>query len=313
MAIQNVVSISGGKDSTATLLLAMALDTPNLKAVFADTGNEHQQTYEYLEYLEQVTGIKIQHVKADFAPQLAHKRDFIQEKWVLQGISDSIISRALEVLQPTGNQFVDLCMWKGRFPSRKAQFCTQELKVYPVIEQCFFPMTDSGDIVYSWQGVRRDESENRRYVKEFEEMGGGIFNYRPICKWPASATFEAMQYMGIKPNPLYLQGSDRVGCMPCINCSKSELANIAARHPEHIEKIREWERLVSFASKRGESTFFTPSNDPTTKKTDVITHLTHGIDRMVQWSKTQRGGRKLDLFAIEEDTKECASAYGLCE
>ncbi|ARD10127.1 phosphoadenosine phosphosulfate reductase family protein [Pseudomonas savastanoi] len=45
MSTHNIVSVSGGKDSTATLLVAIALDTPNLQAVFADTGNEHEQTY----------------------------------------------------------------------------------------------------------------------------------------------------------------------------------------------------------------------------------------------------------------------------
>lgn len=52
MTTHNIVSISGGKDSTATLLLAIALETENLQAVFADTGNEHEQTNEYLDYLE---------------------------------------------------------------------------------------------------------------------------------------------------------------------------------------------------------------------------------------------------------------------
>lgn len=309
--INNVFSVSGGKDSTATLLVGLALEVPNLSAVFADTGNEHALTYDYIDYLEQVTGVKIQRVKADFTAQLAHKREYVSTKWREENVSESIIERALSVLQPTGIPFVDLCMWKGRFPSRRAQFCTQELKVYPVIEQIFFPMTDRGELVYSWQGVRRDESEARRYLTEFEEMGGGIFNYRPILKWPALATFEAMRYMGVKSNPLYSQGCDRVGCMPCINCQKQEVANISVRFPEHIEKIKIWESLVSKASKQGCSTFFAVKTDPTVKKTDVITLKTHGIDRIVRWSHTQHGGRKIDMFSFE--SKECASSYGLCE
>ncbi|WP_209286280.1 phosphoadenosine phosphosulfate reductase domain-containing protein [Marinobacterium alkalitolerans] len=42
----NIVSISGGKDSTATLLVALARDVSNLSAVFADTGHEHPETQE---------------------------------------------------------------------------------------------------------------------------------------------------------------------------------------------------------------------------------------------------------------------------
>ena len=37
----NIVSISGGKDSTATLAVAVVREVDNLQAVFADTGNEH--------------------------------------------------------------------------------------------------------------------------------------------------------------------------------------------------------------------------------------------------------------------------------
>ena len=35
----NVVSVSGGKDSTAVLALAVIQEVPNLLAVFADTGS----------------------------------------------------------------------------------------------------------------------------------------------------------------------------------------------------------------------------------------------------------------------------------
>lgn len=37
MTTHNIVSVSGGKDSTATLLVAIALEVSNLQAVFADT------------------------------------------------------------------------------------------------------------------------------------------------------------------------------------------------------------------------------------------------------------------------------------
>ena len=45
----HVVSMSGGKDSTATALVAMDMGYDFVGA-FADTGNEHEITYEYIEY-----------------------------------------------------------------------------------------------------------------------------------------------------------------------------------------------------------------------------------------------------------------------
>lgn len=312
----NIVSISGGKDSAATLLVARELEVPNLSAVFADTGHEHPATYDYVHYLAEATGVPIRWVKADLSSQIAGKRKYIETKWRAQGVPEDVVLAALEVLHPTGNPFLDLCLWKGRFPSSKVRFCTDELKRNPIIEQVFMPLMDGDSMVVSWQGVRADESLNRLYLPECDEVGGGLFNYRPILKWPVEAVFEAHRAAGIKPNPLYLQGCNRVGCMPCIMCAKDELREIAARWPAEVDRVREWERLVSIACKRGSATFFTATNDPTVQANDNITAATHGIDRMVEWANTSRGGRQfdlVDLIARAGNDNKCSSAYGLCE
>ncbi|MEE4820461.1 phosphoadenosine phosphosulfate reductase family protein [Pseudomonas alliivorans] len=317
MSTQNIVSVSGGKDSTATLLVAIALDTPNLQAVFADTGNEHEQTHEYLDYLAVATGVTITRVKADFTQRIEGKRRFIETKWSEQGIDESVVQAALDVLKPTGNPFLDLCIWKGRFPSRKAQFCTMELKRDPMLEQVVLPLLGNGDMIMSWQGVRADESINRRYLPECDEVGGGLFNYRPILKWNVPAVFEAHRYMGIKPNPLYSQGMGRVGCMPCINCRKDELREIALRFPEVIDRIDRWERITQQASKRGAATFFASSNAKHPKgsianMSAVEVMEISSIRQAVEWSKTARGGIQYDLM-IATDATVCSSAYGLCD
>ncbi|MEQ6763243.1 phosphoadenosine phosphosulfate reductase family protein [Pseudomonas aeruginosa] len=311
----NIVSVSGGKDSTATLLVAMAHQVPNLRGVFADTGNEHELTLEYIDYLEQVTGVTIERRRADFSRQIAGKRRYIETKWRDQGVAESIIEAALEVLQPTGIPFLDLCLWKGRFPSRKAQFCTEELKRNVIIEQVMLPLLDGQNMVLSWQGVRREESEARRYLPECDEVGGGLFNYRPILTWPVEAVFEAHRYAGVKPNPLYSQGMGRVGCMPCINCRKGELREIALRFPEHIDRIACWEDLVGQACKRGASTFFHSAH-----ALGSLTHLSAteiskvaNIRQAVEWSRTTRGGIQYDLMAEADDASSCSSAYGLCD
>jgi 3'-phosphoadenosine 5'-phosphosulfate sulfotransferase (PAPS reductase)/FAD synthetase len=282
--------------------------------VFADTGHEHPATYEYVQYLQEKIGIPIKWIRADFSDRIAAKRKYVAEKWPEKGVRQSVIENALSVLYPTGNPFLDLCLWKGRFPSTRVRFCTEELKRNPIIEQVFMPLMDSDEtgLILSWQGVRADESPARRHLPECDEVGGGLFNYRPILKWPVSAVFEAHRYAGIKPNPLYLQGAGRVGCMPCINCGKDELRHIALRWPEEIERVREWERLVSLASKRQSGTFFCAVDDPTYDESDQITHENYGIERRVEWAMTSRGGRQFDLLAKLE-INECSSSYGLCE
>lgn len=316
MPTHNIVSMSGGKDSTATLLVARELEVPNLSAVVADTGHEHPETYDYIHYLGEVTGVPIRWVKADFSWQIAGKRKFIETKWREKGVAESVVLGALEVLHPTGNPFLDLCLWKGRFPSTKARFCTNELKRNPIIEQVYLPLMDGENMLLSWQGVRADESPARRYLAERDEIGGGLFNYRPILKWTVDSVFEAHRAAGIKPNPLYLQGCNRVGCMPCIMCAKDELRQIAARWPEEVDRVREWERLVSIASKRGAAAFFATVTDPTVRSDDKVSAVTHGIDRIVDWSNTARGGRQfdmVDLIARTDSQNSCSSAYGLCE
>lgn len=303
----NILSISGGKDSTAMLLLAIERGIEDLKCIFADTGNEHPETVRYISYLSQAVGIEIQTIKADFSKQIQHKRDLVREKWRNEGVSEERITDALSVLVPSGNPFLDLCLVKGRFPSTMARFCTAELKVQIVRNQIYKPILAAGTDIDSWQGIRHDESKSRSCAIERdlamkdETTGAECWNYRPILDWKAEDCFAIMKKHGIKPNPLYSLGMTRVGCMPCINARKAEIAEISMRFPEEIDRIARWENAVSKASKRGDSTFF-----PTSQGNG------NGIYEIVQWAKTDRGGRQFGMFDWI-DLPACSSQYGLCE
>jgi 3'-phosphoadenosine 5'-phosphosulfate sulfotransferase (PAPS reductase)/FAD synthetase len=314
----NIISVSGGKDSTALLLLAIERQPENLQAVFADTGHEHQQTYEYVRYLEQATGVPIRWVRADFTEQLAGKARYVREKWPEKGVPPDIVARALAILDKgsTGNPFLDLCIWKGRFPSTKARFCSEELKRNPIIEQVQIPLLAEGAKVISWQGVRADESPSRALLKEMDcngadpESGGELWNYRPILKWTAAECFDMHHKHGIRHNPLYEQGMGRVGCMPCIHARKDELLEISKRFPEEIERVAEWERIVSGASKRQMATFFSAVGIAN----ENVSLDRHGIKESTKWAKTSRGGVQYDLIRSDNDNVPlCSSIYGLCE
>ena len=313
----NIISVSGGKDSTALLLLAIERQADNMQAVFADTGNEHELTYDYVRYVEQASGVKIRWVRADFTRQIEGKATYVREKWADKGVPAANIERALAALKPTGNPFLDLCIWKGRFPSSKAAFCSEELKRNPIINQVQGPLLDAGDDVVSWQGVRRDESLRRRFLierelKETYKNGAELWNYRPILDWTADDAFAMHRKHGIKHNPLYEMGMGRVGCMPCINCRKDELLEISKRFPEAIDRIREWEAAVAQASKRGGSTFFAAANQGDNITTEQAVAIAN-IDAVVEWSQTSRGGKQFDFIRIDENGPACSSIYGLCE
>ncbi|MEM5669939.1 phosphoadenosine phosphosulfate reductase family protein [Bacillus cereus] len=182
-----------------------------------------------------------------------------------------------------------------------ARFCTQELKVIPVYEQIYMPLLEEGKHVVSWQGIRAQESRKRAQMPEREDTPEGYEVYRPLIQWDVYDVFKMHEKHGIKPNPLYTQGMGRVGCMPCINSRKNELYEIARRFPEEIERVAEWERLVSKSSKRGSATFFTSD------------HRGHGIHDVMNWSNTSRGGQNYDLLKVMEPIPMCSSQYGLCE
>lgn len=307
-----IVSMSGGKDSTATALLAKEQGVDAMY-VFADTGHEHQETYKYVDYLESALDITIQRVKADFTKDIERKRNVVQTKWRKDGVPEEFVQRALKALHPTENPFLDLCIWKGRFPSTMARFCTDFLKIQPINQQVLFPAIKKYGQVESWHGVRADESLARAKLPEREMDDSGAEIVRPILHWTVEDVFAMHRKHGIEPNPLYKQGMGRVGCMPCINCRKEELRQIAMRFPEEIERVAEWERLVAEASKQGIASFFTLRAKDAVGLTDEEFKNKASIYGRVEWSNTTRGGSQIDLVNLTEEPSMCHSVYGLCE
>jgi 3'-phosphoadenosine 5'-phosphosulfate sulfotransferase (PAPS reductase)/FAD synthetase len=325
----HVVGLSGGKDSTTSAIVALETHPRDrLRFVKAETDNEHEVTDDYIHnYLPQALGITVESVRADFSDEFATKRAKLERiaggelesdvygnrgfkyRWTVDAAK-----RALELLHPTGNAFVDLCLVRGGFPSRKRQFCTEYLKVIPMTE-FQLGLIDQGNAVWSWQGTRIHESDARMQrlrgtgacVKSFEVVGGGLFINRPILRWHVEDVFDAHRAAGVRPNPLYTQGMSRVGCMPCINERKDSLHQIAKRFPHHIEKIAGIERLVSQVCRPGSPVSFFQMG--------AVGHTGQDtrVWEVVEWAKTTRGGKQYSLLNDVDEPSVCSSAYGLCE
>ena len=62
-----IVSLSGGKDSTAMLLRLIEEKRPIDRILFCDTGLEFPQMYDHLNKLEQYIGRKITRLKAEYS------------------------------------------------------------------------------------------------------------------------------------------------------------------------------------------------------------------------------------------------------
>jgi 3'-phosphoadenosine 5'-phosphosulfate sulfotransferase (PAPS reductase)/FAD synthetase len=242
------------------------------------------------------------------------------------------VERAAALLTPTGVGFLDLCLWKGLFPSPRGKFCTEELKIMPIWHQVQRPILEAGRTLISWQGVRAEESLARRDLPRWQRVNpapykalkadrdlgeaGRAYAYRPLIDWKVDDVWAMHARHGIARNRLYDNGASRVGCFPCIHAGKEEIRMIADRFPEFIDRLAEWERMVTDASARGAkdgfaATFFPASSDPLYREGDPITVEGNGIHRTVEWSRTSRGGKQYSLLAMDFGTS--CNEWGTCE
>ncbi|MCQ9638627.1 phosphoadenosine phosphosulfate reductase family protein [Chryseobacterium sp. WG14] len=133
-----IVPTSGGKDSQSSLLWAIEkFGLQSLTACFCDVKWEADETYVHINYLVEKSGV-------NFKILSSNKYDGM----------------------------LDLAIKKGRFPSTKARFCTEELKIKPMIDY----VLSVEDHVIIIDGVRADESIRRskmqpncRYFKHYFE------------------------------------------------------------------------------------------------------------------------------------------------
>ncbi|MBD9652014.1 phosphoadenosine phosphosulfate reductase family protein [Ensifer sp. ENS09] len=140
-----------------------------------------------------------------------------------------------------------------------------------------------------------------------------------IESWSVEDVFAYADRFGIPRNTLYALGFTRVGCFPCVMCRKEEMRLIGTRFPEHVDRLANWEALVSDVSKRGNSTFFNVTDDPLladgwqSDSYDWSLSRT-GIRARVEWSKTSRGGLQYDAFvAAAENFGTSCNEWGACE
>jgi 3'-phosphoadenosine 5'-phosphosulfate sulfotransferase (PAPS reductase)/FAD synthetase len=316
--VQHIVMVSGGKDSAAVATLALRrVPREQIRFLFVDTGNEHPETYTYLDRLEEHFGMPIERIRADFSDEFAIARRRIAEDLRIGRDKNGRKLRrsnrrkreALAVLKPTGNPFLDLCLLNGIFPSNSARFCTRRLKVEAITEH-LLAAHEKGPMIV-WQGTKRTDSDKRAHLRLYSRQAPGWMNFRPILNWTHDQVFAFLREAGTPINPLYGSGFSRVSCGPCIYSRKSEIALLADRYPEAIDRIREWERLVSAASKTGFAPFFVGKEIPATP---AQRRTRSSIDGVVKWARVDfRKNKKASYADVFEESQVCDAGQGLCE
>ena len=214
-----IVSVSGGKDSTAMCLnlLEQGYSTSDFKCVFIDTGWEHKQTYEYLSYLEKTVGT-ITHLK----PQIDKPAEW----------SDRIDE--IESLLGFESPMVRLFYKNKIFPNGRVKYCTRVLKVETIARH----LKSYDDDVINLVGIRAEESARRASMTEWEYSDKyKCDTHRPLLNWTESDVIDIHTRFNVLPNNLYLTGARRVGCFPCIYASKQDIKQLDADRIKIIQMI----------------------------------------------------------------------------
>jgi 3'-phosphoadenosine 5'-phosphosulfate sulfotransferase (PAPS reductase)/FAD synthetase len=222
--VKCVVPVSGGKDSQASLKLAVAeFGADSVIGLFCDTKFEHRITYQHVDRIAELYGVKIHKVCAG--------------------------SVELQILK------------HKRFPGSGARFCTEEMKIWPA--KRFYNDLAMGIGGFEvWYGMRSDESTDRekryrgkvngdlypphevmaKYPKKLHELG---VSFRlPVMDW---STKEIFDYLDGEENPLYRQGFERVGCFPCLAAGdrhKERAFKFDEIGAEHFRLVRSLEPIT---------------------------------------------------------------------
>jgi 3'-phosphoadenosine 5'-phosphosulfate sulfotransferase (PAPS reductase)/FAD synthetase len=270
-----IVAMSAGKDSTATAL-AMKEAGLTFRMVFADTGWEDKRVYAHLDHLREKIG-------------------------------------PIDVVGAPGGMVAKVKERAG-FPGRLQRWCTSELKLKPLREYHDAYSMSFGVDTVNVVGVRAAESKARSKLPELEDddtWNGWI--WRPLLNWTTEQVLEIHHAHGVEVNPLYKLGHNRVGCYPCIMSTKEDIRLTAENSPERIDEIRELETWCTEERVRRNE------EKPGRYKHAIATFFQHhpdrpeiyGIDAVVGWSKTARGGKTLPLLP-QAPSGGCFK-WGLCE
>ncbi len=234
----NFISFSGGKDSTAMLLMMLERGESIADIVFFDTGWEFPEMYEHLERVEQFTGRKITRLQSpnSFYHLLLDKETFYR----------------------SGLQKGELKKVGYGWPTAYVRWCTGEkiraLNGYSRGQSYCQHM----GIIYYCVGFSLDECQRAESDNQIRLRKRGNLKRYPLFEYGATGS-QAMEYCrerGFDWGGLYdLFG--RVSCFCCPLKSLEELRRLREHRPELWKKMLQWEaKMPTEKHKRfkGEST-----------------------------------------------------------
>ncbi len=241
------VNFSGGKDSLASLLVALKrFDRHQVTAVFDDTGAELPATYEYLRrFNDLVFPVK----------RLAHR--VTGQKTTARGVENVLELVELDWADPVGSRgaltLLDLIAQRHEkapdspgWPSPANRYCTRALKsqiAQKYIRQRMPDMEVRSRCVLV-MGIRREESPNRANTPFWGfDPDLGIMNWFPVVDWSRDQVIKYIQRWGIPLNPVY-EVVSRANCGICFFAGRREIVAAERAYPGYLAPYVEMEKRL---------------------------------------------------------------------
>lgn len=215
----HMVSLSGGKDSTAMLLMMLERQMPVDIILFCDTGLEFPAMYEHLDRLERNTGRAITRVKAE------HPYEYYMFDVPVHRLHETKFTQKFG-LNHSGYG------WAGP----KMRWCTSVLKDNPR-ERFLRPLREKYDII-EYVGIAADE----QYRLE-RKRNRSPSHRHPLVDWGITEA-DCLKYChdrGYDWNGLY-EHFRRASCWCCPLQSLPELRKLMKYYPELWEQLKTWDK-----------------------------------------------------------------------
>ena len=279
--VRHILSISGGKDSSALAIYMRDRDTwrerlgkpftqptekIDMEYVFCDTKEELKETYEYLDILEAFLGKRI--------VRLSDDRGF--QHW----------------LQVYGNYL----------PSPNMRWCTRMLKLKPFEEYV------SDDLVYSYVGIRADENRDGYISKKTNIIPIFPFKEDGITR---EDVMRILNESGASL-PKYYEWRTRSGCYFCFFQRKAEWVGLMEHHPDLFEKAKEYEKQNKTTGER--YTWSQGESLEDLSQPERVAEIKANHERLIKIERQSRPNRPLvevfsDVLDDEEDEAGCTICH----
>lgn len=214
----HVVSLSGGKDSTAMLLGMLERGMQIDCILFCDTGLEFPAMYDHLDKLESDIGRQITRIQA------SHPFEYYMFETSVQRKANTVFTKKYGHIH---NGYG----WAGP----KMRWCTSLLKDAPR-ERCLKPLREKYDIV-EYIGIAADEQYRLDRPRNKAEN-----HVHPLVDWNMTEA-DCLKFCyerGYDWQGLY-EHFHRVSCWCCPLQSLSELRQLYRFHPDLWAKLKDWD------------------------------------------------------------------------